>query len=311
MHGMELKEMHGMGADVTSMIASVSRLLHLEEIELPEEFFPAHLTVALIDAVVRSTPGTEEIARASAEKYCDRFGLARRRSDRWELPSVYEQDSLSDLIRRYDDIGMDGMTEKVFPTGQYLPDTNLSAGEAVLQAARALTGINVEILQDVQTCQAEEIEGALHQCSGTNDSTARMLLMYTGDDDFVREDECIRKFVARAVGRSTVPVKRAVKLVRQSAYELILAPRFLDREIWRCSSHYRSSHAGIQTKGTIADPRVRITASERPEDRELHAAAPRTHERTSTTSGAIAPIPPSGIDHAFRATSLDPDLSPG
>lgn len=228
-----------MGLDVTKMVDAVSGLFHPEEIELPEEYFPAHLTVALIDAVIRSTTEAAEGARPSAEKYCDRFGLARTRLDRWDLPSVDEQDSLSDLIRRYDDLGMDRMTEAVFPNGKCRSGANLSAVEAVLQTAKALIRINVEILQDVQTCRAEDIEGVLRQCSGTNDATARMLLMYTGDDDFVRGDACIREFVARAIGRSTVSMKRAVRLVRQSAYELILAPRFLDREIWEYCGQYR------------------------------------------------------------------------
>ena len=228
-----------MALDVNKMLDAVSGLFHPEEIELPEEFFPAHLTVALIDAVFRSTARTGEGAQSSAELYCDRFGLARTRSDRWELPSVDRQDSLSDLIRRYDRLGVDGMTEAVFPDGQCPSGTDLSAVEAVLQTARALTRINVEVLQDVQTCRSEEIESVLRQCPGTIDETARMLLMYTGDDDFVRGDACIREFVAHAIGRSTVPVKRAVKLVRQSAYELILAPRFLDREIWEYSSQHR------------------------------------------------------------------------
>ena len=239
--------MQGIGLDVNRMIDAISGLFRPEVVELPEEFFPAHLTVALIDAVTRSTPGTEENAQSSADKYCERFGLARTRADRWELPSTDEQDSLSELIRRYHELGVNGMTDAVFPTTQDPPGTNWSAVEAVLLAARALTGINVETLQDVQTCQAEEIEGVLRRCCGTSDSTARMLMMYTGDDDFVRGDECIREFVAQAIGRSSVPVKRAVRLVRQSAYELILAPRFLDREIWEYSGHHRQLHAGNST----------------------------------------------------------------
>ena len=60
-----------------------------------------------------------------------------------------------------------------------------------------------------------------------------MLLMYTGDEDFVLGDSHVRRFVASAIGRGAVSADEAEDLVRQGAYELILSPRLLDREIWR------------------------------------------------------------------------------
>ena len=68
-----------------------------------------------------------------------------------------------------------------------------------------------------------------------------MLLMYTGGEDFVLGDAHVRRFVASAIGRRTVCAAQAEDLVRQSAYELILSPRFLDREIWQ----YGVSGAGV------------------------------------------------------------------
>ena len=56
--------------------------------------------------------------------------------------------------------------------------------------------------------------------------------MYTGGDDFVLGDAHVRHFVARALDRSTISSDGAETLVRSAAYELILSPRFLDREIW-------------------------------------------------------------------------------
>lgn len=230
-------EMHGTGSEVEKLIDAVAGLLQPEEIELPEEFFPAHLTIALIDAVYRSESGSDQDAATSVEKYCDRFGLSRTRPDRWELPPAHEQDSLSDMIRRYDELGLDGMMGEVFSANRNTHGTNLSIAEAILRAARALREVNVEVLQDMKACRAEEIEGALRHSAESDDSTARMLLMYTGDDDFVRGDACILEFVAHAIERSTVPVKHAERLVRRSAYELILAPRFLDRAIWKYGIH--------------------------------------------------------------------------
>ena len=59
-----------------------------------------------------------------------------------------------------------------------------------------------------------------------------MLLMYTGDDDRVVGDDHVRSFVARAIRRK-VSAAEAVDLVRRSAYELVLSPRYVDCHIWR------------------------------------------------------------------------------
>ena len=60
-----------------------------------------------------------------------------------------------------------------------------------------------------------------------------MFLMYAGNDDFVRGDDYVRQFVANALGRTEVSAAKAEGLVRRSAYELVLSPRYLDDQIWR------------------------------------------------------------------------------
>ena len=57
--------------------------------------------------------------------------------------------------------------------------------------------------------------------------------MYAGDDDFVRGDIHVRTFVAHAIGQRAVSADQAVRIVRQSAYEMILSPRYLDYQIWK------------------------------------------------------------------------------
>ena len=71
-----------------------------------------------------------------------------------------------------------------------------------------------------------------------------MLLMYTGDEDFVLGDAHVRTFVASAVGKRAVSAPQAEALVLAAAYELILSPRLLDHEIWR----YGVSGAGGQAR---------------------------------------------------------------
>ena len=218
---------------VDQLLDAVGRSIPLDDIALPEEFFPAHLPVALVDAVFRVRPGSGERPLLPAERYCRRFGISPRRTDVWELPEVGEQETLTDLMSHYDELGFDAMANEVFENGCLFPGTTSRRVEHVLNIAQALRGIGVEVLQDVSSRRPEAIDEALGPLPGFDEHFARRLLMYTGDDDFVRGDEVVRRFVARALGQETVSAARAANLVRGTAYELVLSPRYLDHQIWR------------------------------------------------------------------------------
>ena len=227
--------------EVRQVADAVCRSIALHRATLTDEFFPAHLPVAVIDAVFRSRLRHGERPAPIAERYCRHFGIARRRADRWEPPPVDDQETLGDLIRRYDEFGMDCIATRVFQSRHRFPGTKIIRAENVLRAARALRGIGVDVLQDVPARRPAEIDDALRPLPGVGESTVRMLLMYTGDQDFVLGDVHVRRFVASAIGRRTVSAAQAEELVRGAAYELILCPRFLDREIWQ----YGVSGAGV------------------------------------------------------------------
>jgi len=209
------------------------RSLPLDGVELTDEFFPAHLPVALIDAVFRSRLRHGERPAPIAERYCRRFGIARRRGDRWEPPPADEQETLGDLLRRYDELGADRVASEVFQSRHRFPGAKITRAESVRDAAKALRGIGVDVLQDVPARRPAAIHDALRPLPGIGEGTVRMLLMYTGDEDFVLGDGHLRRFVASAIGRRAISAARAEDLVRQSAYELIVSPRLLDHEIWR------------------------------------------------------------------------------
>ena len=227
--------------EVRQVTDAVCRSIALHRATLTGEFFPAHLPVAVIDAVFRSRLRHGERPAPIAERYCRQFGLPCRRPDRWEPPPVDDQETLGDLIRRYDEFGMDCIATKVFQSRHRFPGTKITRAENVLRAAEALRGIGVDVLQDVPARRPAEIDDALRSLPGVGESTVRMLLMYTGGEDFVLGDNHLRRFVASAIGRRTVCAAQAEDLVRQSAYELILSPRLLDREIWQ----YGVSGAGV------------------------------------------------------------------
>ena len=224
--------------EVLQVADAVCRTTSLNPMALPDEFYPGHLSVALIDAMVntwRLKESPSESNALDAARYCRRFGIARKRAVKWETPPVADQETLGDLIRRFEERGPGRMGDG----GSVLPasscDATRQAVELVLDAARALREVKVEVLQDMQSRHPEEIESALQGVRGTDEESVRLLLMFAGDDHFVRGDESIRKFVASALGRASVPATHAEELVRRAAYELILSPRLLDYVLWTYS----------------------------------------------------------------------------
>ena len=230
-------EVHQM--EVHQVVDAVRRSFSLSEFGLPGAFFPAHLSVALIDAFFHPRPRGP--TSPTAGRYCRRFGLARTRAERWDLPPVDEQETLGDLIRRCDEIGPEAMANEIFGASDRSPGRKIATGENVLAAARALRSIGVDVLQDVPLRSPREIGAALRAIPRIGKTTVRKLLMYAGEEEFVQSDAHVRRFVASAIGRRQVSAERAEALVRAAAHELILSPRFLDFRIW----DYGVSGAGV------------------------------------------------------------------
>ena len=101
-------------SDVQRVVREVYRLIDLESAELDDEFFPAHLSVALIDTVFNPQLNYKKRVVPIIERYCDRFGLCRMRRDKARLPPIHEQETLTDLIEHYKVLGQRVMREEVF-----------------------------------------------------------------------------------------------------------------------------------------------------------------------------------------------------
>ena len=270
--------------ELRQVVAAVSRSLPLDGAELPDEFFPAHLPVALIDAMCRSRLRPGERPAPIAERYCRRFGIARLRADRWEPPPVDEQETLGHLLRRYDELGADRIASEVFRSRHRFPGAKTTRAEGVRDAARALRGIGVDVLQDVPARRPAEIRDALRPLPGIGEHAVRMLLMYTGDEDFVLGDVHLRRFVASAIGRRTVSAARAEDLVRRSAYELnhlapVAGPRALALRRLRRRGRPAAGASGWKVRRWAAPPGTSEPA--RP------AASPEPRRRSPRLAGTM------------------------
>ena len=221
-------------SEVRQVVSAVGRSIDLHGAELSKEFFPAHLTVALIDAVFNPQLRYDRVGPI-VERYCHRFGLSRLREKGSGLPPMDRQESLSDLVGRYEELGLDGM-QRVFQCRYCSPGTKVLKSDNVKHTAVALRDEGIEILQDMQSRQPRQIKRVLCRLHGIGDRTVHMLLMYTGNDDLVKGDVHVMRFVCKALGRS-VPAEEAEQLVRTAARQLGVAPRLLDLKIWEVGAN--------------------------------------------------------------------------
>lgn len=225
--------------DVQRVVCEVDRLIDLDSAELDDEFFPAHLTVALIDAVFNPRLDYKKLVVPIVERYCARFGLRRVRRDRMSLPSLDEQETLTDLINHYEVLGESVMQDEIFRSRHCSPRTTVRKSDNVRHAAVELRKVGVETIQQVESKTPQEIEGVLRPLHGIGPMTIRMLLTYSGNEDLVMGGGHVCRFVAKALGAQRVAPEQAERLVADAARALGVAPRLLDNEIWRYGNESR------------------------------------------------------------------------
>ncbi len=222
-----------------AVVREVRRLIDLDSVELGAEFFPAHLSVALIDAILTARLRYEAQVVPLVERYCRFFGLRRLRTDRSCLPPPRDQETLQDLIDHYEKHGVRGMEDEIFGARYCSPGTGISKVENIRRAAVALRKIGLENLQDAALRDPDEIACVLRPLKGIGAQTIHMFLMYAGNENYVKGDVHIRRFVADALDRKSVSAAEAEQVVQEAAGILGVAPRHLDYAIWRHASGAR------------------------------------------------------------------------
>ena len=199
--------------ELGQVIDAVRRMVPVSTFELPDEFYPAHLSTALIDAVLRPRLGDGTVR--VLERYCERFGIARTRRDQGVLPAVNAQETLSTLVVHYESLGLRTMVREVYRGAGRRYDGTLGDAKRVLQAANSLTRTGVERLQDATLDRFDEVENVLQiRCEWEVSSVRRFLTCIAGAE-YVRGDLPVRRFTARALGVEMVSSTRAIRLVQR------------------------------------------------------------------------------------------------
>jgi len=229
--------------DVKRIVKYCDQVLDLNNARLSDEYFYQSLSLCVIDAVY-STGVRYEAVRQVVHKYCAYFSLRRVRENRSSIPPKETQESTADFLRKMHDSGIEKFTREIFCNKQRTSTRNgILKSEAVFKFAMILKKYDINYLQDVSKIISDasferEVKSIPGQRTGTS---LRYFFMLSGNDDLVKPDRMILRFLECALQRPINP-NEALSLLVEATRELKckyshLVPRLLDHEIWKYQRH--------------------------------------------------------------------------
>ena len=210
----------------------------LEPVGVSEEHRYASLPLCVIDAVF-SIGVKYTSTQATVARFCDKTGWPRFAALREDRGAGTH--SLSDLLALYDGFTAEAAAQVLFGNRQRTSTTSgILKAEAVRLFAEALRRCEIDTFADLTPDRLELAEAIILGLPGQSSGIAfDYFRMLAGDDDLIKPDRMIQRFVACALRTEKEPEPRqAAVLVRLAARELTRrgyrwTPLSLDHAIWR------------------------------------------------------------------------------
>ncbi len=227
-------------------VARLADYIEQTELNVPKlaaEYRYASLPLCVVDAVfsigVRYT-STQKVV----SNLCEFAGWMRFVTSR-EARGAGEY-GIGDLILMFDEFGIEGMVERAFQNRQRTSSrSGILKAEAVLLYCRALTEAGINDFPDLDAERREYAEAIILGLPGQSSGIAfDYFMMLAGDDNLIKPDRMVQRYVGCALGLESVPQPRqAAILVRLAAKELRQrgrhwTPLSLDHAIWKHQSQH-------------------------------------------------------------------------
>lgn len=205
---------------------------------LGNEYYYHSLPLAAIDAVFSAQalyPSVQNVVK----RYCSKYELPIFRLPREHLPSPENQETVSALILKMKQDGIPYFIENVFLNRSVT--SGRKKAEVLLELLETFERLQIQTLQDIQAwlnhpVQQKKLINAITSIHGIGEATYRYLLMLSGDEQMVKPDTMILRFIRNAIDES-VNEAEAVSLIQAVSQQLLpkyprLNPRLLDYIIW-------------------------------------------------------------------------------
>ncbi|MBU2054965.1 MAG: hypothetical protein ABIJ57_12170 [Pseudomonadota bacterium] len=214
--------------------------LNLQNAELSEEYFYRSLPFCIIDAVF-SLGAKYSSTRNAVIRFCNGQALQRLRPARSPYPDIPEQYSVQqfeEFLSNDDDYEL--IASEIFNNRQRTSTRNgILKAEAVHSFARILLQHHVSYFQDIpRVIQSPQFESDVCSIPGqTYGTSLKYFFMLAGEDNLVKPDRMILRFLRRIIGNQIGPqnaqtwLSLALPILQQAHPNLTL--RELDHEIWK------------------------------------------------------------------------------
>jgi hypothetical protein len=222
--------------DAIRMLADFIEETGLQPVPLPKEFFYASLPLCVIDAVF-SIGVTYSSTRNTVVRFSERQG--------WALGPVEDrrhgEKTVGDFLACYAGLSPDEAADQLFGNRQRTSSrSGILKAEAVQRFAIALQESGIEDFADLTDERLAATEAAIRQIPGQKSGISfDYFRMLAGDDNLIKPDRMVQRFIARAIGDAPEKVgpDRARGLLQGAVTELNArganwSPRGLDHEVW-------------------------------------------------------------------------------
>jgi hypothetical protein len=240
--------MHFARLKLTSVppVARLANYIEQTELKIPklaDEYRYASLPLCVVDAVfsigVRYTSTQKVVSNLCEYAGWTRFFASREARGAGEY-------GIGDLNSMFDKFGAEGMAESVFQNRQRTSSrSGILKAEAVLLYCRTLIKAGINDFPDLDVERREHAEAIILGLPGQSSGIAfDYFMMLAGDDNLIKPDRMVQRYVAHALDLDSVPQPRqAAILVRLAAKELrtrgqLWTPLSLDNAIWRHQSKH-------------------------------------------------------------------------
>ncbi len=210
----------------------------LSKAKLGDEYFYQSITSCIIDAIF-SIGITYDQTKKVVESYNEYFNLKIYRSNN-KYPSILKQDSIDDLIKRYDNIGIEKMANDIYKNRcrTSTHKNSILKSEAVYLFALLIKKYGINYLQDIRNIiNNKDFEYQVRKIPGqTTGISLDYFYMLSGDETFVKVDRMMIRFFENAIGY--IPDKYQIRQIIIDIVKILnkkfpnLTPRILDHQIW-------------------------------------------------------------------------------
>ena len=230
-----------MKSDAQKLADYAESSLQLKAARLSPAYYYQSLPLCIVDAIFSLGVRYQQVEKV-VSNVCQDAGWKTFRDHGSPSPPLKEQKTVSELLEliKGHSSAMDTLFKNCCVANPGASKANqIRKADLVRMFAETLKGNGIESFQDFETyTDPEGLEQRLRDLPALKSGVAvRYFWMLAGDEDEVKPDRMIHRFITSALGRFASN-DEAVKLIREACVVLSgrypdLNPRLLDHEVWK------------------------------------------------------------------------------